>query len=241
MTMDPVTVLKSSIEQPRKTAKNLRNEDREVILCGEPEQCPRCHRSIEPIFIHATVMEGLNRSQVNWRCPSPKCQELFIATYSSNFPNSYQYDLTEIEPRKGQRKSWPDCIGILSPMFVTIYDQAIEAEAMKLDQLVGMGLRKALEFLITDYVASEHPTEKEKIYKPDLSLSQRINNYIKDAKIKDCAKRAVWLGNDETHVTRRWKALDIEHLKRLIRLTVNYIDSELTSKEYIASMPESKN
>jgi hypothetical protein len=145
--MDPVTVLKSSIEQPRKTAKNLRNEDREVILWGEPEQCPRCHRSIKPTFIHATVMEGLNRSQVNWRCPSPKCQELFITTYSSNSPNSYQYNLTETAPRKGQRQSWPDCIKTLSPMFVTIYDQAIEAEAMKLDQIEGMGLRSSLSVM----------------------------------------------------------------------------------------------
>ena len=229
----------SWVPQSRTKAKNLRNEDREVILWGEPEQCPRCHRSIKPTFIHATVMEGLNRSQVNWRCPSPKCQELFITTYSSNPPNSPQFTLTDIEPRKGQCKSWPDCIKTLSPMFVTIYDQAIEAETINLDQLLGMGLRKALEFLITDYVISEHPMEKEKIYKVHLSV--RINNYIADTRIKDCAKRAVWLGNDETHIIKKWEAMDIEDLKRLIKLTVNYIDSELTSKEYTASMPEGKN
>lgn len=239
MQPSPAYVLKNSIEQPRTTAKNLRNEDREVILLGEPEQCPRCHRSIEPISIHATVMEGLNRSQVNWRCPSPKCQELFITTYSSNPPNSQRYYLTDIEPRKGQRQSWPDCIKTLSPMFVTIYDQAIEAETMNLDQLLGMGLRKALEFLITDYVISEDPMETEKIYK--IYLSERIKKYITDTRIKDCAKRAVWLGNDETHIIKQWEAMDIKNLKELIKLTVNYIDSELTTKEYIASMPEGKN
>ena len=231
--------LHSLVPQPRTTAKNLRNQDREVILLGTPDKCPCCHRSIDPIFIHATVMEGLNRSQVNWRCPSSKCQELFIATYSSNPPNSPQFTFTGIEPRKGQRKSWPDCIKTLSPMFVTIYDQAIEAETMNLDQLLGMGLRKALEFLITDYVISEHPMEKEKIYKVPLSV--RINNYIADTRIKDCAKRAVWLGNDETHIIKKWEAMDIEDLKRLIKLTVNYIDSELTSKEYTTNMPEGKN
>jgi hypothetical protein len=231
----------SWVPQPKKMAKNLENRDREVILLGKPDQCPRCHRSIEPIFIHATIMEGLNRSQVNWRCPSPQCQELFIANYSSNHPNSpqFQFTLTDIEPRKGQRKSWPDCIETLSPMFIAIYDQAIEAEAMNLDQLLGMGLRKALEFLITDYVISQHPMETEKIYK--IFLGERINKYITDPRIKDCAKRAVWLGNDETHIIKKWEAMDIKDLKRLIRLTVNYIDSELTSKEYTASMPENKN
>ena len=124
-------------------------------------------------------------------------------------------------------------------MFVTIYDQAIEAEAMKLDEIVGMGLRKALEYLITDYVVSEHPMDTEKIYK--IYLSERINKYITDTRIKDFAKRAVWLGNDETHIKKKWEAMDIENLKELIKLTVNHIEGEPTSKKYIARMPENKN
>jgi hypothetical protein len=36
----------------------------------------------------------------------------------------------------------------VSPTFVEIYNQSLAAEAMRLSQLTGIGLRKALEFLV---------------------------------------------------------------------------------------------
>lgn len=38
----------------------------------------------------------------------------------------------------------------VSPQFVEIYNQAKAAESFQLDQITGLGLRKALEFLIKD-------------------------------------------------------------------------------------------
>jgi hypothetical protein len=54
--------------------------------------------------------------------------------------------------------------------------------------------------------------------------------------VKECAKRAAWLGNDETHYTRKWETKDVSDLKLLVKLTVNWIDNVLLTEKYIAEM-----
>ncbi len=47
-----------------------------------------------------------------------------------------------------------------------------------------------------------------------------------DLRVRQCAERAIWLGNDETHYERRWMGKDLQDLKVLTKLTVNWIHSE---------------
>ena len=54
--------------------------------------------------------------------------------------------------------------------------------------------------------------------------------------MKECAKRAAWLGNDETHYTRKWEDKDVKDLKLLVHLTVNWIDNVLLTQKYISEM-----
>lgn len=49
----------------------------------------------------------------------------------------------------------------ISPRFVTIYEQAMRAAQMGYDELVGMGYRKALEFLIKDYLIGKQTYDIE--------------------------------------------------------------------------------
>ena len=56
--------------------------------------------------------------------------------------------------------------------------------------------------------------------------------------MRQCAERAVWLGNDETHYERKWIGKDLQDLKVLIRLTVNWIDGEALADGYVESMPQ---
>lgn len=118
----------------------------------------------------------------------------------------------------------------ISPGFVEIFGQAQEAEALGLDSLVGVGYRKALEFLIKDYLISKHPNDETKIARQ--LLAQCIREYVTDPNIKDCADRAAWLGNDEAHYTRKWSDQDIEDLKTLLKLTRYWLSSEFLTAEY---------
>jgi hypothetical protein len=48
----------------------------------------------------------------------------------------------------------------------------------------------------------------------------------------------VWLGNDETHYVRKWENKDINDLKRLIAMTVAWVEIELFTVQLEKDMPE---
>ena len=70
-----------------------------------------------------------------------------------------------------------------------------------------------------------------------MPLAKCIDTYVSDQNVLQCAKRAAWLGNDETHYIRKWSDKDVSDLYLLVRLTVNWIDNHLLTKSYITEMP----
>jgi len=124
----------------------------------------------------------------------------------------------------------------LSPAFVTIYGQSDSAEQEALTEICGVGYRKALEFLIKDYLIEKHSDKADEIKKK--FLGRCIEEYVTEVRVKEVAKRAVWLGNDETHYVRLWEGKDLKDLKDLINLTVLWIDMEKKTEQLKASMPE---
>jgi len=126
----------------------------------------------------------------------------------------------------------------VSSEFVRIYKQAAEAEFMKLDSIAGVGYRKALEFLIKDYLISKSSDKKEVI--ETAYLSDCIRDYVDDPKVKIAAQKATWIGNDETHYVRKWQDKDIEDLKVLLKLTANWISSEILTRKYAGEMQSPK-
>jgi hypothetical protein len=71
-------------------------------------------------------------------------------------------------------------------------------------------------------------------------LGKVISDHIDDHRIQDIAKRAAWVGNDETHYYRKWPDKDIKDLKILIGLTVRWIESIQMTEGYINTMPNGK-
>jgi hypothetical protein len=106
---------------------------------------------------------------------------------------------------------------------------------MQLLQVCGPGYRKSLEFLIKDYVAELNPAEADRI--KEMWLSQCIEKYVTDANIRETAKRAVCLSNDETHYVRTWEDKDLQDMKKLIGLTTHWIEAQKLTEELLQSMP----
>jgi len=126
----------------------------------------------------------------------------------------------------------------LSPSFCEIFKQSCVAEENSLDQIAGPGYRKSLEFLIKDYLVSykyKDEETKQKTVKQSL-LGKCISDHVDENRIKQCAARATWLGNDETHYTRKWNEKNIGHLKELISMTVGWIDLVIQSDQYLEDM-----
>ena len=128
-------------------------------------------------------------------------------------------------------------INSISDNFEKIYNQAFQAEQYSLGLIAGPGYRKSLEFLIKDYaIKKSDDGQKGKIL--NTSLGDVINNFIVDLRIKNIAKRATWLGNDEIHYLRKWEDKDLEVLKILIELTVRWIEMTERSDKFEKEMPE---
>lgn len=214
----------------------------EVRIEDFPDECPKCHKSGEQVFFEwAYLSDGTPAVlRLVMRCPRRDCDAAYFAVYEPHPRHEDVFFYHRSEPVTSETYGVSDHIAALSPDFVAIATEAKAAEEIGLLQICGPGYRKALEFLIKDYLmslptlATEHDNIKKKL------LGACINDYIDNGKIKEMAKRAAWLGNDETHYERKWLDKDLEHLQALIRLTVRFIESELEAKQFMTDMPKGK-
>ncbi len=207
-------------------------------LYDEPNECPLCHQSIAPIqFNWATFDKVIEEIEYVFRCPNGKCQRLIIGRYKRR-PNDVRfiYDQVEFVPSAVLPTPLSKEVRDVSPDFAQIYTQAEHAEQLGLKLLCGPGYRKALEFLIKDYLSFLRPDDAEAIKK--LFLGKCISDYVEDARVREVAKRANWLGNDETHYVRTWEGKDLSDLKTLIKLSVHWIQMDILTKNILKDMPE---
>lgn len=128
-------------------------------------------------------------------------------------------------PERSEPLEFDPQIARLSPAFVKIYEEAHAAEKHDLTLICGMGYRKALEFLVKDYLIEKHPQESDTIAKEPLSQSiRRIDNL----QIKTLAERSAWLGNDETHYTKKHDGYSYEDIKAFLEAMTAFILYEKT-------------
>jgi len=216
-------------------AENNRGSSPQFQYDFDPDICPICHAHSAPKRITAAISEDESgaRLQIIYRCTRRACDSLFIGTYKPLQPDKV-YSLVKLAPMTAKEEPFSDLIKDLSSSFVQIYNQAVAAESLELDQISGIGFRKALEFLIKDFVIKQHPAVEEQIKKTFLGTV--IKDYIDDPRLKSAAERATWLGNDETHYVRKWLDKDVTDLKILIKLNVNWIENVLLSEKYARDM-----
>ena len=203
-----------------------------------PDQCPLCHNKIIPTARCAHKQGNSYGAdlQIVYSCPNARCEQLFIATFSAPEMRDLgrAYTLRSTSPWAPTKRQFHNIISSTSSSFCEIYNEALAAEHYRLMQICGVGYRKSLEFLIKDYVTAKHPDQDEKI-KTTL-LAACIESYVGDRNIKEVAKRATWLGNDETHYERRWVDKDLHDLKVMIDLVLHWIQAEKLTEDAIANM-----
>ncbi|WP_419777537.1 hypothetical protein [Malaciobacter marinus] len=206
----------------------------------EPDLCPICKKHIAPMPIIASECDFLD-TEVIFKCTNSKCNHLFISTYTLsddlNYLNEHYYVYKDSKPIASIEISKDENINSLSERFYQIYQEASDAELFGLNEISGMGYRKALEFLIRDYCFYKFPDKIDSI-KETKQIGTVIENFIENINIKDMAKRATWLGNDETHYQREWTDMNVDDLKCLIDLTLHWIIFDLKTEEMNRRMPK---
>lgn len=203
------------------------------VYADIPNECPICKTSIVPVELYAKSYvsnESVMLLAVLFMCPA--CYDSFICQYggyNKKTSNSFEYcKRLYCEPNRFKGKQFDEKIANISESFIKIYNQALAAETTGLYEIAGMGYRKALEFLIKDYLIAENPDDKETIGKMD--LGNCIANKIPDDNLKAVASRCAWIGNDESHYYRKHIDLGVDDLKDFLDAVIYWIMSCVATK-----------
>lgn len=204
----------------------------------ETDECPICHFSLRPEIKQGYFVRLKDGSsyEAYLVCLCTRCRQMFFIKYSGTCHNSISSPtLQKLIPVTPSRVSFSDDLSAISPTFVNTYNQAQFAESQGLTEICGIGYRRALEFLVKDYLIHLSPDEEDTIKAEFLGASiKRINN----DRIKVLAERSTWIGNDETHYVRKHEDFDYTDMKRFIIAMVRYIESELTFEEALSIPPK---
>lgn len=210
--------------------------NRASFALNELESCPLCHFSIKPEKIHLDPYWRDGKKYIGgfYRCTH--CFEVFC-TLSICENNSVPINgipaistkLIRSGPTLHSKRSFDPKILQLSPQFVKIYDQASAAEDSGLDEIAGIGYRKALEFLTKDFCIHTHPDEVDSI--KGMQLGACIKKYVDSPNINTLAEKAAWIGNDETHYVRKHSDRDIVDLKKFVEAMVYFVGMILITED----------
>lgn len=221
-------ILAHSADAPRADQSSVRCEYQEV------SECPSCHFAIVPTPLSAFYTPSENNDSqfyhLNLLSFCPHCRQVFLSEYKGctrearfifNRPR-YSVPFTPFTT------AISDGVKALSPNFAEAYSQSETAESQQLFQICGVGYRKALEYLVKDYLCHKHPECTEDIRSELLAASIKR---IDDSRIKTLAERSTWIGNDETHYVKKHEDLDLDDMKRFITALLTYVESELAFEE----------
>ncbi len=198
------------------------------VSTEENLECPFCFSSID-LQLLSGIFWNSDNLQTFLKCR--KCRNSFVG-YAKQDGSVFR--IKELSKGNHKIRDFPPEVEVISPMFVKICSEADFAEQDKLSEICGGGYRKALEFLIKDYLIKKYPEKEVEIKKK--FLGNCISEMTENPKVKEIAKRATWLGNDEIHYFRKWEGKDLEDLKRLIEITQHLIALEIQSDKYIGEM-----
>ncbi|WP_237340518.1 DUF4145 domain-containing protein [Staphylococcus carnosus] len=141
-------------------------------------------------------------------------------------PNGYisELKMDNSKPMPETLFDYPSEIDKISKEFNNIITQSSNAEDLGYDHLAGIGYRKAIEFLVKDYLIEFKNEDRDSI--SSKLLSQCIKS-IDDERIQNLAKAASWIGNDETHYIRKHIDKDIQDLKSFLHTLTSLVSFEI--------------
>lgn len=213
------------------------------------EFCPHCGKPGAHILydsIASKHFKNLNNSVALFlKCPRNECNKFHIQEFTFKKDSEGSSLVSNIGPkvlytyRVKLENNLPGLVNKTFPAFKEIYEQSLEGEAQGLDQIAGIGYRKAIEFLIKEYVIHKQPENEDNVKSKFLGkvIDENLSEF---PKIQTLAKAAVWIGNDETHFVRVHKDKDIQDMKDFLTATALFISAELKVEEALEFTSHSK-
>ncbi|MGJ0867569.1 hypothetical protein ACR76M_01150 [Enterococcus innesii] len=201
-----------------------------------PSVCCHCNKTGLQEFLTGSVDyfdENNQLSEISLITMCHACNERSINVLSVSidaYLNHFASKIIETIPRKTfTLKVIPESIKKLSSEFENIYAEADTAYKTGLNHLAGMGFRKSVEFLLTDYLLETYKDDEDKIKSiknPKTSMITKIKMLNKE-RLETLATASAWIGNDETHYSRRHLDFSVEDLIAFINAFVSEIENDI--------------
>lgn len=208
----------------------------------DPNLCRYCYVRNQPE--HLGIYQGTKENQIItvvciWRCGNRECRRLIVTEH--DLVDSNKLPIVKYLNGFPKGPEWPEPIRNLKnatdstapSKFIKTYLQSLQAESEGLDEIAGMGYRKAIEYLVKDWASKLNPEDRDKIHSS--WLGKVISSYF-DGDLKEILERATWLGNDQAHYSKLFEEYDITILKDLIDLIMVELDRQHKKSHYIETI-----
>lgn len=222
-----------------KINSKLKNYGDVYVTYDAIEKCSNCNKALAPEKLYSIIIEKHSDYYLYVADFCSSCKSVLITEYKVKKLNDKNFENEEIlrtSPRTYQVEKFDENIEKISPQFVKIYNQALQAETIGLDEIAGLGYRKSVEFLIKDYAIYKNPEKEEEIKNTWMKVC--IEKYIDNDNIKLLAERSDWIGNDEAHYVRKQEDRDIKDMKKFIKAMVYFIGMTLITDDAASMEPK---
>jgi len=202
-----------------------------------PNKCPICQIGIDMSMGNNLNYHDMHNDSKTFNIISvhscPHCHNGFVVMHHMKMRKDDCVETSQsVYPTTASNLQIDEDIRQISPEFYEIYNQCLIAKNYGLNQIYGMGFRKALEKLVKDYSIYIHPEDEEWIRtNKEATLHKCIEKYFKDSEAKTALMACKWLGNNETHYENCNDEQDLRLFEDLIEDTLYHIHREIRHKQ----------
>ncbi|MEE0709933.1 MAG: hypothetical protein UCO57_14290 [Gemmiger sp.] len=217
------------------TTENFESGTKVSLYFHPVKKCPLCHSAFNGEIMASSIapyeFKEYGEAKRDWALYALHYCQVCGLGFCGIYSRKKDSDIGDVfkpviaVPENNEPLQLDPEISKISPSFVKIFEEAYAAEKSDLTLICGMGYRKALEFLVKDYLIEKDSEAADAIAKEPLAQSiRRIDNQ----QIRILAERSAWLGNDETHYTKKHDGYSYKDIKSFLEAIVAFILYEKT-------------
>ena len=186
----------------------------------KPSVCPHCGFGTDAPFAKKDTYSFNGHYLLIATCTCTSCGKHFL------FACEYDSGKIDYEPIVYPNIAFTpysnETLEKISPRFIDMYNQALQAEFHKNLELAAVGYRSALEFLIKDYAITELGQDPKEV--ASKKLCGAISAYLNQEELVKTADVVRILGNDYTHYKRKYPEHDFVLLKGYMDIFLKQIE-----------------
>lgn len=200
----------------------------------KPATCPHCGFGTDAVFVDKTTFDFNSKILLIATCRCTSCNKSFFFACEREPKGDGKFIC--MHPDISFKPYENDMLQSISPRFIEMYNQSLQAEFVESFDLAAMGFRSALEILVKDYAINELNVPEDKASKK--TLFDAIEAYLGQTDLLKTADVIRILGNDHTHYKRKYPQHDFSLLKGYMDIFLKQVEVQYMINHPPVSRPQ---